>query len=65
MTVIPEQVEGLTVFMGKLASYAPDFKGLVPVAEAIPTIRSAWERVSIETGHGGAFISHLGNKQWL
>jgi hypothetical protein len=51
--------------MGKFAAYAPDFKGLGPVEEAIPQIRSTWEKASIEGGYGGGFISHLGNKQWL
>ncbi|KFA50016.1 hypothetical protein S40293_05959 [Stachybotrys chartarum IBT 40293] len=61
----PEQMQGVAGFLEKVAHYAPDFKGLVPVEEAIPIIRSTWEKISIDTGFGGAFISHLGNKQWL
>jgi hypothetical protein len=52
-------------FMGKLSAYAPHFKGPTPVDEAISTIRSTWEKIGIDSGYGGAFISHLGNKQWL
>jgi hypothetical protein len=52
-------------FMGKLLTYAPDFKGPTPVDEAVRTVRSTWEKVGIDNGHGGAFISHFGNKQWL
>jgi hypothetical protein len=52
-------------FMGKLSAYAPHFQGATPVDEAIPIIRSTWEKVSIDSGYGGAFISHFGNKQWL
>jgi len=52
-------------FMGKITTYAPHFKGATPVQEAIPVIRSTWERISIETGYGGAFISQFGNKQWI
>ena len=52
-------------FMGKLSTYAPDFKGPTPVEEAIRINRSTWEKVSIDGGYGGAFISHIGNKQWL
>jgi hypothetical protein len=52
-------------FMDKLSTYAPHFKGLSPVDEAIPQIRSTWEKASIDSGYGGAFISHFGNKQWL
>jgi hypothetical protein len=63
--VTPEQMEGLKGFMGKLATYAPEFRGGTPVDEAILVIRSTWEKISIESGFGGAFISHLGNKQWV
>jgi hypothetical protein len=58
-------MQGLVGFMSKLATYAPNFKGATPVHEAIPTIRSAWEKASIDGGYGGAFVSQLGNKQWL
>ena len=52
-------------FVGKIQTYAPHFKGPVPVEEAVKTIRSLWERASIETGYAGAFVSHFGNKQWI
>ncbi|KAK6088617.1 short-chain dehydrogenase [Seiridium cupressi] len=46
----PEQIQGVMGFMGKLATYAPHFKGPTPVEEAIPIIRSTWEKASIESG---------------
>ena len=52
-------------FMGKMAAYAPDFKGPVSVDEAVRTNVALWKKVSIEDGYGGAFVSHLGNKQWV
>jgi hypothetical protein len=52
-------------FMAKLSTYAPDFKGATPVDEAIRTIRATWEKISIDSGYGGAFISQHGNKKWL
>ncbi|KAK0507094.1 hypothetical protein JMJ35_010552 [Cladonia borealis] len=61
----PKQTEGLMKFMGRAQAYAPHFKGPVPVEEAVKTIRSLWERASIETGYAGAFVSHFGNKQWV
>ncbi|KAI0595627.1 hypothetical protein F4775DRAFT_595072 [Biscogniauxia sp. FL1348] len=61
----PEQIQGLMGFMGKLSTYASHFKGLTPVDEAVRNIRSTWEKASIESGYGGAFVSHLGSKQWL
>jgi hypothetical protein len=58
-------MEGLKGFMGRMAAYAPYFTGATPVHEAIPVIRSTWEKVSIDDGFGGSFISHFGNKQWV
>ena len=52
-------------FAGKLVSYAPDFKGPITPEESVKAVRSVWEKASIEEGYGGAFISHLGNKQWV
>lgn len=52
-------------FVGRAQAYAPHFKGPVPVDEAVQTIRSLWERASIETGYAGAFVSHFGNRQWV
>ncbi|PQE21778.1 short chain dehydrogenase protein [Rutstroemia sp. NJR-2017a BBW] len=63
--VTQEQMKGLTTFMAKIQAYAPHFKGAVSVDEAIQTIRSLWERASIETGYSGAFVSQFGNKQWM
>ncbi|KAM3069053.1 hypothetical protein ACMFMG_004233 [Clarireedia jacksonii] len=63
--VTPEQYEGLKKVMENFQTYAPHFKGGVPVDEAIRTIRSLWERASIETGYAGAFVSQFGNKQWI
>ena len=51
--------------MGKMAAYAPHFKGPTPVDEAVKTIRSTWEKLSIEGGFAGACVSHLGTKKWL
>lgn len=65
LKVTPEQMQGLVGFMGKMAEYAPDFKGPVQVDEAVRTNMLLWEKVSIESGYSGAFVSHLGNKQWL
>jgi hypothetical protein len=58
-------MQGLMGLMGKISEYAPDFKGAMPVEDAIPIIRSTWEKASIENGYGGAFVSHHGNKKWI
>ncbi|KAK9425538.1 putative Zn(2)-C6 fungal-type domain-containing protein [Seiridium unicorne] len=58
----PEQIQGVMGFMGKLATYAPHFKGPTPVEEAIPIIRSTWEKASIESGYGDHAMSCDGVK---
>lgn len=65
MIASPEQMQGATGWLGKLATYAPEFKGPLPVEEGIRNIRKVWEEASIEGGYAGAFVSHFGNKQWL
>lgn len=52
-------------FVGRLQSYAPHFKGPITPEESVKQVRAVWEKASIESGSGGAFISHLGNKQWV
>ncbi|KAF7182596.1 hypothetical protein CNMCM7691_002167 [Aspergillus felis] len=61
----PQEIEGLTKLMGKFAAYAPHFKGPLTPEESVRQVRSVWEKASVEDGWGGAFVSHLGNKQWL
>jgi hypothetical protein len=51
--------------MGKLVAYAPRFKGPITPEESVRHVRSVWEKAIIESGWGGAFVSHLGNKQWV
>ena len=52
-------------FVGKLIAYAPHFKGPISPEESVRHVRSTWEKASIESGFGGAFVSHFGNKQWV
>ncbi|KAJ5131577.1 short chain dehydrogenase (AtsC) [Penicillium bovifimosum] len=61
----PEELQGMTGFVGKLVAYAPHFKGPISPEESVRHLRSTWEKASIEGGFGGAFVSHFGNKQWV
>jgi len=63
--ITPEETQGLMGFVGKLAAYAPHFKGPISTEESVRAVRSVWEKASIENGDGGSFVSHLGNKQWV
>ncbi|KAI0879967.1 putative short chain dehydrogenase [Annulohypoxylon maeteangense] len=61
----PEQLAKFGGIMEKFLKFAPHFKGADTPENSIPAVRSVWENASVEKGDGGAFLSHLGNKQWL
>ena len=63
--VTPEQMQGVMGFVGKVIAYAPHFKGPISPEESVRHVRSTWEKASIESGFGGALVSHFGNKQWV
>ena len=64
-TVTPKQLEGLQGMFAGFVSYAPDFKGPVSPEVAVKNVMKVVGDASVEKGDGGAFLSHLGNKQWL
>jgi hypothetical protein len=49
----------------KFATYAPHFTGPLTPEQSVTAVRDVIEKASIEAGSAGAFVSHLGNKQWL
>jgi hypothetical protein len=51
--------------ISKFAAYAPHFKGPMSAEDSVKAVLGVVEKASLEGGYGGAFISHLGNKQWL
>ncbi|KAJ5583048.1 hypothetical protein N7535_001668 [Penicillium sp. DV-2018c] len=61
----PEELQAFAGFGEKLAKYAPHFKGPIKPEGSVRHLRSTWGKASVEGGFGGAFISHLGNKQWM
>lgn len=63
--VTPHQLAGLQNLLGKFTQYAPHFQGPAKPEGAIRAVINVWENASIEKGDGGAYLSHLGNKQWL
>jgi len=62
--VSPEEMQGMMGFVSKLQAHAPHFKGPISPEESVRSIRSVWEKATIEKD-AGAFISHLGNKEWV
>ncbi|KAI9680452.1 MAG: hypothetical protein M1822_007210 [Bathelium mastoideum] len=63
--ITPEQMQGMQGFFAKIQAYTPYFKGPSTPEQALPIVKDTWERASVQTGYGGAFVSHFGNKQWL
>ncbi|KAL2130279.1 hypothetical protein VTI74DRAFT_6673 [Chaetomium olivicolor] len=61
----PEQLKSLEQLLRQYKEYAPHFTGPARPEDAVRDVISVWERASVENGDGGAFVSHLGNKQWL
>jgi NAD(P)-dependent dehydrogenase (short-subunit alcohol dehydrogenase family) len=60
-----EQKQGFMEMAAKFATYAPHFTGPITPEESVKKVLSVINKASIEDGYAGAFISHLGNKQWL
>ncbi|KAK8001894.1 short chain dehydrogenase [Apiospora marii] len=63
--ITPEQGQSLMKFMGTVATYAPDFKGPSSPEDAVRQVKATWEKATIGSGFGGAFVSHHGDKNWI
>jgi NAD(P)-dependent dehydrogenase (short-subunit alcohol dehydrogenase family) len=61
----PEDVDKANILVGKFVEYAPHFQRPLTPEESVTAVLSVMNKASIANGDGGAFISHLGNKQWL
>lgn len=65
MEAAPEDAEKAAVLVSKFADYAPHFQRPLTPEESVNAVLSVMHKASITNGDGGAFLSHLGNKQWL
>lgn len=65
MTVSPEDGPGLMVMMEKFQGYAPHFTGPAMPNDAAKDVLNVAQKASVPNGDGGAYVSHLGNKQWI
>ncbi|KAK7941299.1 uncharacterized protein PG986_013686 [Apiospora aurea] len=63
--ITPEQGQSLMKFMGTASTYAPGFKGPSSPEDAVRQVKATWEKATIESGFGGAFVSHHGDKNWI
>jgi hypothetical protein len=48
----------------KLINYAPEFKGPTRPEDAARDVLNFVENAKLTDGLAGAFVSHLGNKNW-
>jgi hypothetical protein len=64
-TVSEEERKKLMTMAGKFAAYAPHFTGGSKPEDAVNDMLKVVEKSSLANGDVGAYLSHLGNKQWL
>ncbi|KAF2763856.1 NAD(P)-binding protein [Teratosphaeria nubilosa] len=57
-------IAGYREMTAKIAQYAPHFTGPITPEESVRMQMAIIDKATVET-FGGAFVSHLGNKQWL
>ncbi|KAH8891509.1 NAD(P)-binding protein [Thozetella sp. PMI_491] len=63
---VPEDKgEKLQEMLVKFKTYAPHFTGMATVEAAVKDTLSVIDKASVANGSAGAFVSHLGNRQWL
>lgn len=58
-------MEGFRGMVAAFQVYAPHFTGPITPEESARAVISVMNNASIESGSGGSFVSHFGNKQWL
>ncbi|KAJ5899269.1 Short-chain dehydrogenase/reductase SDR [Penicillium taxi] len=61
----PDDAEKVQALVSKFAEYAPHFTRPLTPEESVSAVLSVINKASVSNGDGGAFISHLGTKQWL
>jgi NAD(P)-dependent dehydrogenase (short-subunit alcohol dehydrogenase family) len=59
-----QAIQGAQAMGAMFQEYAPDFKGPISPEQSVDMCLKVIEGATVES-HGGAFVSHLGNKQWL
>ncbi|KAF2215525.1 hypothetical protein CERZMDRAFT_36021 [Cercospora zeae-maydis SCOH1-5] len=59
-----EQMNAMGKMFAQFRGYAPDFAGPISAEESVRLQLEVIRRATVEE-FGGAFVSHLGNKQWL
>lgn len=59
-----QALQGAQAIGALFKEYAPDFKGPITPEQSVEMCLKVIEDATVEM-HGGGFVSHFGNKQWL
>jgi hypothetical protein len=65
LLVTEEQAKMVMAQGEKFKAYAPHFTGHALPEDSASDVLKVAQNASLRNGDGGAFVSHLGNKQWL
>ncbi|KFY06752.1 hypothetical protein V492_07783 [Pseudogymnoascus sp. VKM F-4246] len=60
---LPEHIPRMQEMGAEFARFYPNFKGPISPAESVPLMKNVIDNMTVEDS--GAFLSHLGSKQWL
>jgi NAD(P)-dependent dehydrogenase (short-subunit alcohol dehydrogenase family) len=60
-----EQGAKLQAIIAKFQAYAPNFKGAYEPVDSAKHMLSVLDKLSVENGDTGKYLSHLGTKRWL
>ncbi|KFY40208.1 hypothetical protein V494_03613 [Pseudogymnoascus sp. VKM F-4513 (FW-928)] len=60
---LPEHIPRMQEMGAEFARFYPSFKGPISPAESVPLMKNVIDNMTVEDS--GAFLSHLGSKQWL
>ncbi|CAM1510743.1 Fc.00g082560.m01.CDS01 [Cosmosporella sp. VM-42] len=60
-----DQMKNAMALGAKFARYAPHFTGRTTPEESVKDMMAVINAASLESGYGGCFVSHHGNKKWL
>ncbi|KAI2616794.1 NAD(P)-binding protein [Hypoxylon sp. NC1633] len=60
-----KEVKVMQDMFRKFSQYQPRFKAPLTPEQSVKYVMDVVNRASIETGYGGAAVSHYGNQQWL
>jgi hypothetical protein len=65
ISVSEEQAASIGTMVEKFKKYSPTFTGPGTPEEHIKAVLNVAYTHSVASGHGGAYLSHFGTRQWV